>query len=174
MTPTQQGVRLRAPLAGDSDRLFRWINDRELVVLNAPFRRVERSQHDAWFAGVLVGAPDRHFFIIERTLDQSVIGSCQLLNIHSLYRSAELQIRIGERDAQGRGHGTEAVRLLSAFGFRELGLHRIGLQVFVTNGRAIRAYEKAGFAQEGRLREAACIDGEYVDVVCMGILNSSS
>ena len=33
----------------DSEPLFAWINDRELVVLNAPFAPVDRAAHDAWF-----------------------------------------------------------------------------------------------------------------------------
>ena len=56
--------------------------------------------------------------------------------------------------------------------FRRLGLHRVGLSVFAFNERAIRAYQKAGFRIEGRLREAIWRDGHYVDEVQMGILSS--
>ena len=34
----------------DSDVLFAWINDPELVQLSAVFRPVTRVEHDAWFA----------------------------------------------------------------------------------------------------------------------------
>jgi len=42
--------------------------------------------------------------------------------------------------------------------------------VFATNARAIRAYQKAGFVEEGRLREAAHIDGRYVDMRVFGMI----
>ena len=45
-------VRLAALRDEDSDRLFTWINDRELVVSSAPFRPVARADHDAWFAAI--------------------------------------------------------------------------------------------------------------------------
>ena len=61
-------------------------------------------------------------------------------------------------------------RQLVEFAFRDLGLHRVWLQVFATNARALKAYEKAGFAREGRMREGVFVDGRFVDVVAMGIL----
>lgn len=165
-------VELRAPQREDSALLFRWINDRALVSLSAPFRVIGRMEHEAWFAGICQGTAATAFFMIDRVEDGLTIGSCRL-NVHALHRSAELQIRIGVQDAQGNGCGSEAVRKLVSFGFETLGLHRVGLQVFATNLRAVRAYEKAGFEQEGRLREAACIDGRFVDILCMGILNGA-
>ncbi len=41
-----------------------------------------------------------------------------------------------------------------------------------SNPGAIRAYEKAGFVHEGRMREAFYRDNEYSDKVVMGILKS--
>jgi ribosomal protein S18 acetylase RimI-like enzyme len=46
----------------------------------------------------------------------------------------------------------------------------VGLTVFAFNERAIRAYEKAGFRVEGRLREAVRRDGRFWDEIAMGIL----
>jgi RimJ/RimL family protein N-acetyltransferase len=54
--------------------------------------------------------------------------------------------------------------------FERLALHRVGLTVFSYNIRAIRAYEKAGFRVEGRLRDAIMRDGRYFDEVQMGVL----
>jgi RimJ/RimL family protein N-acetyltransferase len=59
---------------------------------------------------------------------------------------------------------------LCRFGFREMNLQRIGLSVYEVNPRGVRAYEKAGFKEEGRARRAHFIDGRYVDVVRMGLL----
>ena len=162
-------VRLAALRAGDSDSLFRWINDRKLVELNAPFHKVRRRQHDAWFASIRKRR-DVAIFGIRLSKNDRLIGSCQLHTIDADHRSAELQIRIGEADARGQGYGVEAVRLLARFGFGTLKLHRIWLRVFSTNRRAIRAYRKAGFRREGVMRDAACINGRYVDVVVMGII----
>jgi RimJ/RimL family protein N-acetyltransferase len=123
----------------DSDALFAWINDRELVELSAVFRPVSRAEHDAWFAAVRARDDVAIYAIRE---DGALVGTCQLIREGT---EAELRIRIGVRTAQGRGIGTWAVRELVRRGFEELGLERIWLQVFAVNARAIRAYEKAGF-----------------------------
>jgi RimJ/RimL family protein N-acetyltransferase len=70
----------------------------------------------------------------------------------------------------GRGYGTDAVRLIVSYGFREVGLHRIQLGVFSFNARAMAAYRKAGFVEEGRRREAIRHDGHWYDDVQMSIL----
>lgn len=163
-------IRLRPICNGDLKLLFEWINDRELVVFNAPFRHVSETEHHAWFESINE-RQDMVFFMIEDVESTTPIGSCQLLNIHQTHRSAELQIRIGRYDYQNKGVGSEAVRKLVEHGFRKLGLHRIGLHVFSTNERAIRVYEKNGFSREGLLKQAAFIEGDWVDVVVMGQLN---
>lgn len=127
----------------DADALFHWINDRELVELSATFRPVSRAEHDAWFAAVRARDDVAIFAIRE---DGRLVGTGQLLRDGD---EAELRIRLGAADARGRGIGTEAVRRLVRHGFDELGLRRIWLQVFATNVRAIRAYEKAGFRRCG-------------------------
>ena len=62
------------------------------------------------------------------------------------------------------------MKLLCRFGFTDLKLHRIYLHVFANDLGAIRAYEKCGFVREGLLKEAAFIDGTWVDVRVMGLI----
>jgi RimJ/RimL family protein N-acetyltransferase len=155
----------------DLPLLFRWINDRELVTLNAPYKPVSEQQHRAWFEDIQKRRDTRIFAI--RLLENDVlVGTCQLHTIDLVHRAAELQIRIGDGQHRGRGIGTEAVRLLLGFAFEDLDLHRVYLHVFASNQPALRLYEKVGFRREGVLREAAHIEGKYVDVVVMGILRS--
>lgn len=164
-------VRLRPLRKEDSALLYEWITHRELVILNAPYYPVSEADHEAWIESMLTKRVDLVIFVIEELEGSQAIGTCQLLNINWLHRSAELQIRIGDAPYQGRGFGSEAVTLLSHFGFADLNLHRIYLHVFSTNTRAINAYKKCGFAQEGSLKEAAFIEGAWVDVAVMARVN---
>src|SRR5437879_9941124 len=70
----------------------------------------------------------------------------------TLFRS-ELGIWITE-PLWNRGYGTDAVRTLCRFGFREMNLHRISLHVYDFNPRGVMVYEKVGFREEGRLRRS--------------------
>lgn len=162
-------VMLSAIALADAPTLFAWINDRELAILNAPYRPVHEVTHREWVTGLAMRR-DLVAFAIRVKKGRKLIGVCQLTGINPVTRSAELQIRIGHPAARGKGLGLEAVRQLAAFGFRDLNLHRIALHVFATNARAITTYERAGFRLDGTLREAAFIDGRFVDVRVMSLL----
>jgi RimJ/RimL family protein N-acetyltransferase len=164
-------VRLRPLLKADAPLLYEWITDRDLVILNSPFHPVSETDHESWVGRMMTRRSDLVIFVIEDVASGRAIGSCQLLNINWIHRSAELQIRIGDSAFHSKAYGSEAVILLINFGFKDLNLHRIYLHVFAVNARAVRAYEKCGFTREGTLKEAAFIDGKWVDVHVMGLLN---
>jgi RimJ/RimL family protein N-acetyltransferase len=153
----------------DSPLLWQWINDREQVLFNSSYKPVSELQQQEWFEG-LQHKDDLAIFGIRLLETNQLIGSCQLHSINTINRSAELQIRLGNPADRGKGYGTEAVRLLLQFAFADLNLHRVYLHVFASNTRARQAYEKAGFVAEGTLRKAVHVNGEYVDVVVMGVL----
>ncbi len=162
-------VTLTPLTSADCVLLWQWINDREQVLFNSSYKPVSELQHQSWFEAIQQRT-DLLVFGIRLVKTNQLIGSCQLHSINFVSRSAELQIRLGSVTDRGKGYGTEAVRLLLQFAFADLNLRRVFLHVFATNSRAIKAYEKAGFVSEGKLRQAAYVDGQYVDVVVMGIL----
>jgi RimJ/RimL family protein N-acetyltransferase len=155
-------------LEEDSQKLFEWINDRELVSLNGPYRSIGSSHHRKWF-DTIQERDDVAIFAIRESSGR-LVGTCQLVNKNSVHRSAELQIRIGNKRDRGRGYGTAAVQSLLEFAFRDWNLHRVQLYVIEGNDAALRTYEKCGFKREGLLRQAVHIDGRYRDLVVMGVL----
>lgn len=52
----------------------------------------------------------------------------------------------------GKGYATEAVRAVTALGFRKFAAHRVQATCWVRNTGSGRVLEKAGFRREGRLR----------------------
>jgi diamine N-acetyltransferase len=152
----------------DSATLFEWINDRELVLLNAPYRPVDSARHREWFESIR-NRDDVTIFAI-RDMEGRLVGTCQLLHRNPVSLNAELQIRIGSPSDRGRGYGTAAVRQLLDFAFNDWNLHRVQLFVLEGNDAAIRTYEKCGFKLEGVLRQAVHIDGQYRNLIVMGVL----
>ena len=108
-------------------------------------------------------------FCIE-TLDEDLVGHVALWGAEVRNRCATFAIVIGP-EHQSKGLGTEATRLMRNYGFNELGLHRIELQVNADNTRGIAAYERAGFAQEGLLKSKLFYAGGFHDQVIMAALN---
>jgi RimJ/RimL family protein N-acetyltransferase len=72
--------------------------------------------------------------------------------------------------ARGRGVASTAVRALSVWAFRELGLERLQLSVRPDNVASRRVAEKAGYAYEGTLRSTKLIRGRRVDAAMYSLL----
>jgi RimJ/RimL family protein N-acetyltransferase len=109
-------------------------------------------------------------FAIETLADPPVLtGHSGLWGARPKDRCATFGIALG-REHVGRGYGSDATRLMVDYGFREMGLHRIQLSVARFNPAGIRAYEKAGFVEEGRHRESVQHDGRWYDEVLMSVL----
>lgn len=71
-----------------------------------------------------------------------------------------------------RGLGRTMLRELIRIAFRELGAHRLYLDVFDDNARARHLYESLGFQYEGVMREAAQRDGQWCNLRLMSILET--
>jgi diamine N-acetyltransferase len=171
MRSKERKILLSALRNDDSLKLYTWINNPELVLYNSLYKPVHETSHRHWFESI-IEKKDLVIFGIRLVENNKLIGSCQLFNIHPVFRTAELQIRIGEMDELSKGYGKEAVSELIKYGFFHLNLERIFLQVFADNLRAIKAYEKVGFIFEGTQRQAAYINGVYKDIVMMGLLKT--
>jgi RimJ/RimL family protein N-acetyltransferase len=119
------------------------------------------------------GLPDgKGFGFCFRTIaDDQLVGFVYLGILSWVHRDSIVAIGIGDRELAGKGYGTDAMRLALRYAFAELNLHRVTLNVFSNNARAIRSYEKAGFRHEGRMRQAMRRDGTWLDILYMGILH---
>jgi RimJ/RimL family protein N-acetyltransferase len=110
-------------------------------------------------------------FAIETLADPpALVGNVGLSGMRPKDRCATLGIALG-REHISHGYGSDAMRTIVDYGFRELGLHRIQLIVAPFNPAGIRAYEKAGFVEEGRHRESVLHDGRWYDEVLMSVLD---
>jgi diamine N-acetyltransferase len=163
-------VELTALVEGDRPILMGWINTPALVRFSAPYRPVHEPAHGDWFDAITRDR-DRVIFAIRSKPQHELLGTVQLTDLHPIYRHAQMLIRIGDPRHHGRGLGTEALRLLLDFAWRDLNLHRVWAGVFARNERAVACYRKAGFAEEGRLRDGVFIDGKWDDFIVMGVLN---
>lgn len=172
-------IRFRGAERSDLNTFVKWINDPEVTAglgIIYPFSQVEE---DAWFEKMLLRPLEEHILVIEAKVagkdgeeSWKMIGSCGFAPIDWRNGSAEFGINIGEKSYWNQGLGTEAVRLLCKHGFDTLNLNRIYLRVLDTNQRAIRAYEKADFTHEVRMRQAEFRNGRYIDMHVMSILKN--
>lgn len=163
-------VTLRKPELTDITALYRQKNDEAVRSLLGGFSTgYSRKDIERWIQKRLEPGDDV-VAVIARMPENECIGHVGLYQIDHRVRAAEFAIVIGEAAARGQGIGRLCTRYAVDYGFRELNLNRISLQVLATNDRAIGLYRSIGFQEEGRLRHGQYRNGQYVDVVLMSIL----
>lgn len=115
-------------------------------------------------------SPTQYAFSIRALDDDRLLGDVDLSGINWASGEAIVGIGIGDRNDWGKGYGTDAMQIVLRFAFTELNLHRVFLNTFEYNPRAIRSYEKCGFKHEGRMRGVLNRNGRRWDLIFMGIL----
>lgn len=151
--------------------LARWSEDANyLRALDTDYARPVSAREFATRLTPEQSDPNRVEFHLRTLQDNRLIGFVALHSIEWNNGAAMLAIGIGEPAYRGKGYGSDALRLILRYAFGELNLHRVGLDVTSSNTRAIRAYQRAGFQQEGTMRDAVLRDGSRHDRILMGIL----
>lgn len=162
---------LRSPVAEDfGEIMVRWVNDREVTkfLSRGTFPgNLEAFQEE--FAGLKNSKTDLQLAICLKENSQ-YIGVTGLHSLNWVARHAEFRILIGEKEHWGKGIGTEALQLMSAYGFEILNMNKVWLGVNISNQKAYQSYLKGGFHEEGRLRQEVYRNGQYYDVIRMSIL----
>ncbi len=162
-------ISLRPIELADEPLLRQWLNDPENWRSLKRFLPVN-SLREREYIEKLYQSPAELVLGIALQDGGELIGVTGLHGIDTASRRATFGILIGPLDKQGRGYGTEAVRLMVRYAFRELNLNRISLSVFNFNQRGIRAYERAGFVREGCSRQAFWRNGAFHDELHYGLL----
>jgi len=100
------------------------------------------------------------------------IGVTGLHALNGITHSAEFRVLIGEKAYWGKGYGTEVVQLMLVYAFELLNLHKVWLGVNSANIAALKSYQKAGFVQEGELRNEVYRNGRYYNAIRMSMLRN--
>jgi [ribosomal protein S5]-alanine N-acetyltransferase len=161
---------IRAVRTADADALLELrLRNREFLAPWDPLRPASfftRAGQAEWIAmQERAWEEDRGYgFVMLDLIDgDRIVGGINLFNVvRSARQSAGMGYWVDER-AGSRGHATAAVRLVSAFAFEHLGLHRLEPAVMPRNVRSNRVMEKAGFRREGLAVRYLRIAGRWED-----------
>ncbi|MFX0052752.1 MAG: GNAT family N-acetyltransferase [Candidatus Hermodarchaeota archaeon] len=115
---------------------------------------------------------DAYVFGIVNSEKDLYIGNIELRIISQISRRGMIGLVIFNPEYWDKGFGTEALKLIINYGFKNLNLYSIELEVFETNLRAQTCYRKVGFKEVGRRRKAQFYKGTYIDSIIMDIISS--
>lgn len=105
-------------------------------------------------------------------LEGNIVGETGLLRMWPIWHCTDLSIMIPNPEYQGRGYGTEVIKLMYRLAFEKYGMNRIAIGVVAKNTEALKFYKSVGFRQEGIQDEGYYYNGEYSDFIMMRILRS--
>jgi len=171
--PTLEGprIRLRPWRPDDVDAVVASCQDPEIqrwTQVPVPYA----PEHAQGFVGEIAPATwagGGALFAVEPVDGGPLIASIGLFPPSDGFAEAGYWTAAGSR---GQGYTAEALGVLTAWGFRDLGLHRVELHVDPANGGSRRVAERAGYREEGVIRQRFLHRGHPADVVLYARLAS--
>ena len=137
---------------------------------------IEKSNSDFIF----VWPRERHIEAINRmdevhisvvnSFDRELVGYILLAGAGGEDRAVEF--RRMAISVKGKGYGRISVRFIKKYCFEELNCHRLWLDAYTDNERAIGLYNSEGFVQEGIIRECKKHGDGYRSMVVMSMLEN--
>jgi aminoglycoside 6'-N-acetyltransferase len=116
-----------------------------------------------------VSQPDA-FGVLVFEVDHAAVGTATWERVNRRSRIASVGGFAIDPGVRGRGIGVEAARALQRHLLSELGFHRIQMEIYGFNERALRHAERAGWIREGVRRKAYRRNDEWVDGVLFGLV----
>ncbi len=154
-----------------NENYYNWMNDNEVTrYLESRFYPQSREKIEEYVKSIN-NNPDYVFLAIVEKKSNTHIGNIKLGPINWLHRSADAGLLIGEKTAWGKSYATEAIKIVTKYAFRKLNLHKLTAGCYKQNIGSEKAFKKNGYIVEGIRKKHCFLDGEYADVILMGIMN---
>lgn len=170
---TGSHVGLRAIEEADLPQLLAWRNQPELRRYFRESRELNSTLQRKWFDTAVNADPATRMFAIVDIKSGELLGACGLCYIDWVNGTADFSIYIG---ADGRyiddKLAPDAARLMIAYGFDELRLHRLWAEIYSFDAPKQRFFETLGFLLDGRHRDTHWAEGGWHDSLYYSLLST--
>lgn len=155
---------LRPVTRGDSGLIYAWRNRPEVRAFMYSSSEIPREKHEIWFATMLDDT-SRHWLVLNANgIECAVIYFSEVEG----YRAYSWGFYAGPCAPTGVSLLVELAG--PRFAFEKLQAHRLHCEVLSGNQQVINLHKKAGFTQEGCLRQARETPRGLEDVIVFGML----
>ena len=163
-------IRLRAYKPNEVERVLELIQEeglRDTLIIATIFPQSYESQKN-FINENMITKGELFNFAIESLENKEYIGGCGIINLDRKNSVATVGLWIG-KEYQGKGYGSDTLRVLCKFLFDEMNIHKVKLNCFEFNEAGRRCYDAVGFKEEGINRKEIFRYGKYHDTYSMGI-----
>jgi hypothetical protein len=146
-------VNLRALEREDLELLKIWRNDKKTRIHTREYRLLNMINQKNWFEKIHAENPPSAIMFGIENKKKKLIGICGLTYIDWKNRHAEISNIISMKNWQRSKEAKNTLDLIIKYGFDELNLHRLWVEIFDTIPENIKLFEKMKFVKEGTLRD---------------------
>jgi len=157
-------------LSDVGEQYYKWLNDNEVSqFLETKFFPQSIKSIENYVSSMLCSKESVFLAIIVKE-NEKHIGNIKIGPINWIHRFADVSLVIGDKKSWGKGFGSEAIKLVVEYSFKKLNLHRLSAGIYSNNVGSIKAFEKAGFKEEGIKKSIRFFNGSYIDEKIFGIV----
>jgi len=164
-------VIIRPVERSDLELVQKWYNDDEVMFWGSgakPDMLVTMDYlEEVWFPKTFTEYSVR---MMIQTREGNPIGIIGFRDMNTQERRCRMLVFIGEKQCWGKGYGTDSIKGFLKYLFNRWNIQRVEADTWDGNKRAVAIYKKCGFIEEGRLRKARYVDGDYRDEIILGVL----
>lgn len=163
-------VYLRPINLEDTELIVKWRNSdavRPYFIYQKPFTK---EGHLNWLKTMIDSGKGFQFIVCNKK-DDKPIGCTYLRDYDKEHNKIEYGVFLGSEEVKGKGIGTEILKLTLLFAFDILGVHKVFARAFSDNPASIKSFLKCGFEKEAHLKDEVYVNGQYRDIVLLGIIN---
>lgn len=156
-------------LADVSQKYVDWLNDPDVNQFLETRYTQQTLESVEQFVNSRLNHPDEILLAICANANHEHIGNIKLGPICRIHKRAQVSLFIGDKSYWHQGLASEAVALVTKYGFEQQGLNYIFAGAYSLNIGSIKAFERCNYRHHGLLKEYYLVDGQPVDLVYLGI-----
>ena len=146
----------------DLDLICQIENEQENLNFIIPYHRTRHQQ--------VIDSPDEEHLSVWNKGNRELVGFLILAGLGNSNLSLEFRRMVIQN--KGKGYGRQCLQMIKEYCFNTLRFHRLWLDVFEDNNKAIGLYQSEGFQIEGRLRELIKQGSGYRTLLILSMLDS--
>lgn len=160
-------IRLRKIEKEDLEKIMMWRMQPSVTYYMNTDPKLTMSDQLIWFENISQSKDCMYWIMVADGVD---IGVFSLIDIDYTNKRCAWQWYIGEEDFRGKGIAKRIQLNLYDYVFYTLGMHRLYSHILALNTHEIvNVHKRCGYIEEGMMKDHVCKNGEYLDVVVMGI-----
>ncbi len=167
-------IKLRALSENDMDQVADWMSDFKDIAMfdrSLPVPISRQALNESWKSAFAAGDPPKAFWFVAATEQGQAVGMCGLQSISYIHGDAVVPLFVA-KGYRGKGLAKIMGLALVDLAFNHLRLNRLSTVYRADNSGTQQLVTNLGFVEEGRTREGWFANGQYNDIVHVGVLRS--